>query len=84
MNSPLSNTTSFAFVGISTCCDEDIPINEGYMNPVTVTAPIGTVVNPQTAGTVRTRDCVRRSRNSRGCSSGHFTMCAKTGRSERP
>ena len=47
INSPLSNTTSFAFVGISTCCDEDIPINEGYMNPVTVTAPVGTVVNPQ-------------------------------------
>jgi N-methylhydantoinase B len=46
INSPLSNTTSFAFVGISTCCDEDIPINEGYMNPVTVTAPEGTVVNP--------------------------------------
>lgn len=46
INSPLSNTTSFAFVGISTCCDEDIPINEGYMNPVTVTAPSGTVVNP--------------------------------------
>ena len=47
INSPLSNTTSFAFVGISTCCDEDIPINEGYMNPVTVTAPSGTVVNPK-------------------------------------
>jgi|SRR5690625_1988021 len=47
INSPISNTTSFAFVGISTCCDEDIPINEGYMNPVTVTAPLGTVVNPK-------------------------------------
>lgn len=47
INSPISNTTSFAFVGISTCCDEDIPINEGYMNPVTVTAPLGTVVNPE-------------------------------------
>ncbi|WP_286172005.1 hydantoinase B/oxoprolinase family protein [Gracilibacillus phocaeensis] len=47
INSPLSNTTSFAFVGISTCCDEDIPINEGYMNPVKVTAPLGTVVNPE-------------------------------------
>ncbi|GAB2556760.1 hydantoinase B/oxoprolinase family protein [Gracilibacillus alcaliphilus] len=47
INSPLSNTTSFAFVGISTCCDEDIPINEGYMNPVRVTAPVGTVVNPE-------------------------------------
>ncbi|GIQ63286.1 hydantoinase B/oxoprolinase [Paenibacillus cisolokensis] len=47
INSPLSNTTSFAFVAVSTCCDEDIPINEGYMNPVTVTAPLGTVVNPK-------------------------------------
>ncbi|MFZ4453198.1 hydantoinase B/oxoprolinase family protein [Salibacterium aidingense] len=47
INSPLSNTTSFAFVAVSTCCDEDIPINEGYMNPVTVTAPKGTVVNPE-------------------------------------
>lgn len=47
INSPISNTTSFAFVAVSTCCDEDIPINEGYMNPVTVKAPIGTVVNPK-------------------------------------
>ncbi|MEK3888802.1 hydantoinase B/oxoprolinase family protein [Bacillus sp. FSL K6-3431] len=47
INSPISNTTSFAFVAISTCCDEDIPINEGYMNPVSVTAPLGTVVNPR-------------------------------------
>ncbi|MGI2294842.1 hydantoinase B/oxoprolinase family protein [Paenibacillus sp. GXUN7292] len=46
VNSPLSNTASFAFVAISTCCDEDIPINEGYMNPVKITAPPGTVVNP--------------------------------------
>jgi len=46
VNSPLSNTASFAFVAISTCCDEDIPINEGFMNPVTITAPPGTVVNP--------------------------------------
>lgn len=47
INSPLSNTTSFAFVAISTCCDESIPINEGYMNPVTVKAPLGSVVNPK-------------------------------------
>jgi N-methylhydantoinase B len=47
INSPLSNTTSFAFVAVSTCCEEDIPINEGYMNPVKVTAPRGTVVNPE-------------------------------------
>jgi len=47
INSPLSNTTSFAFVAVSTCCDESIPINEGYMNPVKVTAPLGTVVNPR-------------------------------------
>lgn len=47
INSPISNTTSFAFVAVSTCCDEDIPINEGYMNPVIVTAPSRTVVNPE-------------------------------------
>lgn len=46
INSPIANTTSFVFVAVSTCCDEDIPINEGYMNPVTVTAPPGSVVNP--------------------------------------
>ncbi|MNB75200.1 Acetophenone carboxylase delta subunit [compost metagenome] len=46
INSPLSNTTSFSFVAISTCCDESIPINEGYMNPVKVIAPEGSVVNP--------------------------------------
>lgn len=46
VNSPIANTTSFVFVALSTCCDEDIPINEGYMNPVTVKAPEGSVVNP--------------------------------------
>lgn len=46
INSPFSNTTSFSFVAISTCCDESIPINEGYMNPVKVIAPEGSVVNP--------------------------------------
>ena len=47
VNSPLANTLSFVFLAVATCCDEDIPINEGYMSPVTVIAPDGTLVNPR-------------------------------------
>jgi len=46
VNSPLVNTRSFVFVAVSTCCPSDIPINEGFMRPVRVEAPPGTVVNP--------------------------------------
>lgn len=46
VNSPIANTLSFVFVAITSCCDEDIPINEGLINPISVTAQEGTVVNP--------------------------------------
>lgn len=46
INSPLANTLSFVFVAITSCCDEDIPVNEGYMRPLRVDAPPGSLVNP--------------------------------------
>jgi N-methylhydantoinase B len=47
VNSPIANTLSFVFVAVATCCEEGIPINEGYMAPVKVIAPEGTIVNPR-------------------------------------
>ena len=46
VNSTLANTLSFVFVAIASCIDEDVPVNEGYIAPVTVIAPEGTIVNP--------------------------------------
>ena len=58
VNSPIANTLSFVFIAISTCCEEDIPINEGYMNPVRVTAPEGTIVNPLSPAPVGNCTCI--------------------------
>ncbi|BCP51988.1 hydantoinase B/oxoprolinase [Kaistia sp. 32K] len=57
INSPIANTMSFIFIGLTTCCDEDIPINEGCMAPVTVIAPEGTVINPRRPAPVGTCTC---------------------------
>ena len=58
INSPLANTLSFVFLAVATCCDEGIPINEGYMRPVTVIAPEGTIVNPRMPAPVGNCTCV--------------------------
>jgi len=58
INSPLANTLSFVFVAITSCCDEDIPINEGYMRPLRVTAPSGSLVNPQHPRPVGNCTCI--------------------------
>jgi len=58
INSPLANTLSFVFVAITSCFDEDIPINEGYINPVRVSAPVGSVVNPSYPKPVGNCTCI--------------------------
>lgn len=58
VNSPLANTLSFVFLAVATCCDEDIPINEGYMRPVTVIAPEGTIINPRPPAPVGNCTCI--------------------------
>ena len=58
VNSPIANTVSFVFVAITSCCDEDIPVNEGFINPVTVIAPEGTIVNPTPPAPVGNCTCI--------------------------
>jgi N-methylhydantoinase B len=58
VNSPLANTLSFVFLAVAGCCDEDIPINEGYMAPVKVIVPEGTVVNPRRPAPVGNCTCI--------------------------
>lgn len=58
VNSTLANTLSFVFVAIASCIDEDVPINEGYINPVRVVAPEGTVVNPRWPKPVGNCTCI--------------------------
>ncbi|MBB5751624.1 hydantoinase B/oxoprolinase family protein [Prosthecomicrobium pneumaticum] len=57
INSPIANTLSFIFIALTTCCDEDIPINEGCMAPVTCIIPEGTVINPTRPAPVGTCTC---------------------------
>lgn len=58
VNSTLANTLSFVFVAVASCVDEDVPVNEGYINPVTVVAPPGTVVNPHHPRPVGNCTCI--------------------------
>lgn len=58
VNSTLANTLSFVFVAIASCIDEDVPINEGYINPVKVIAPEGSVVNPRAPKPVGNCTCI--------------------------
>lgn len=58
VNSTLANTESFVFVAIASCIDEDVPVNEGYINPVSVIAPEGTVVNPHNPKPVGNCTCI--------------------------
>ncbi|MCP4383998.1 MAG: hydantoinase B/oxoprolinase family protein [Hyphomicrobiales bacterium] len=58
VNSPIANTLSFVFVAIASCIEEDVPVNEGYIAPVTVIAPEGTVVNPRRPKPVGNCTCI--------------------------
>ncbi|MDE0113497.1 MAG: hydantoinase B/oxoprolinase family protein [Albidovulum sp.] len=58
VNSTLANTLSFVFVAIASCIDEDVTVNEGYIAPVTVIAPEGTIVNPRHPKPVGNCTCI--------------------------
>jgi N-methylhydantoinase B len=47
INSSLPNSYSYIFLTLSSMIDDSIPRNEGLFNPVEVTLPEGTVVNPR-------------------------------------
>lgn len=46
INGPMPTTRSMAYVGIRAAIDVEIPGFSGYMRPIRVSAPIGTIVNP--------------------------------------
>ena len=46
INCPMAMVRSAAYCAIRCLATEDIPNCEGYMRPVTITAPEGTIVNP--------------------------------------
>ena len=46
INCPIAMSRSATFCAIRCLAEEDIPNAEGYMRPVTVRAPEGTIVNP--------------------------------------
>ena len=46
LNSPLQFTRSAVYAGVRCALSPDIPNNGGYFRPITVTAPLGSIVNP--------------------------------------
>jgi N-methylhydantoinase B len=58
INSPIANTLSFVFLAVAGCCDPDIPINEGFMGPVKVILPEGSLVHPRRPAPVANCTCV--------------------------
>lgn len=47
LNATLTATRSAVFYAVRALCDPEIMQNEGCYRPVTVTAPLGTIVNPR-------------------------------------
>ncbi len=58
VNSPLANSLSFVFLAVAGCCDEDIPINEGFMAPLEIVLPEGSLVNPRRPAPVGNCTCI--------------------------
>ena len=46
INSPLANSCTSVYVAVLTCVSQEVPHNEGAYQPIHITAPQGTVVNP--------------------------------------
>jgi N-methylhydantoinase B len=46
INGPMPTTTSMTYVALRSAIHADIPNFAGYMRPVRVSAPLGTIVNP--------------------------------------
>ena len=56
INCPFSSTVSAALSAVkSVLTSADIPFNEGLKRPITVTAPLGSIVNPKSPAPVRAR-----------------------------
>lgn len=56
LNSPLASTTSAALACVKTVLtDPDIPFNGGSLRPVSVSAPLGSILNPRPPAPVRAR-----------------------------
>ena len=47
INAPVPFTRSASYLGIRSVIGRDLPNSEGYMRPIKVVAPIGTIVNPR-------------------------------------
>lgn len=56
INSPLNGlTTSYTLMGLKSMLDPLMPINDGFLRPITITAPSGCLVNPNKPAPVRMR-----------------------------
>jgi len=59
INSPLNGlTTAYTLMGLKSMFDPLMPINDGFMRPITITAPPGCLVNPTKPASVRMRNQV--------------------------
>lgn len=58
LNAPFASTVSAAVSCVKAALtDPDIPFNDGAMRPVSVTAPLGSLLNPRHPAPVRARMC---------------------------
>jgi N-methylhydantoinase B len=46
INSPFANSCTSVYVAVLTCVSQQVPHNEGAYQPIHITAPEGTIVNP--------------------------------------
>jgi len=46
INSPFANSCTSVYVAVLTCVSQEVPHNEGAYQPIHITAPEGTIVNP--------------------------------------
>jgi N-methylhydantoinase B len=58
INAPFSSTLSAALTAVKTVLTrDDIPFNDGVTRPISVSAPLGCMLNPRHPGPVRARMC---------------------------
>jgi N-methylhydantoinase B len=55
INAPVPFTHSAAYLAIRCVTSKDIPNNEGYMRPIKIVAPLGTIMNPTLPAACATR-----------------------------
>jgi N-methylhydantoinase B len=47
INCPLNYTRAFTHLGVKTVTVPELPNNTGFINPISVSAPVGSILNPQ-------------------------------------